>query len=71
MNQKDNIKFVIKNAEHYGVTSDGRMLNLRSGRWLRKTLVGGTIGYCINSKFKSLSYLRKQLILQTKIHIPF
>lgn len=71
MNQKDYIKFSIKNYEYYGVTSDGRILNKKTGRWLRKTIIGTTIGYCINQKFKSLKYLRTQLIKNNDIFCPF
>ena len=71
MSQKDDIKFFIKNYEYYGVTSDGRILNQKTGRWLRKIIIGTTIGFCINQKFKSLKYLRTQLIKKIDDYCPF
>lgn len=68
--QQIDIKFKIKNT-NYGVTANGRIFNLKRGNELKKTVVGTTIGYCINGKFKSLKTLRKH-IEQIKINdCPF
>jgi len=63
------IKFGLKNARHYGVTCDGRIFNQKTGRELRRILIGTTKGYCINGKFISLKKLRQELV--KPIYIPF
>lgn len=35
--------------------------NTKTSRQLKQVYSNGVIGYCINSKFKSLKYLRTQL----------
>jgi len=52
----------IKEANNYRFTKDGRCFNLKSGREIKRTLVGYTEGFCLNGKFQSLSKIRKQLV---------
>ena len=54
-----------------GVTANGDVYNLRTGRKLRKTVIGTTKMVCINGKFTSLTKLRTQLIKIKKVELPF
>ena len=56
----------LKGSENYKFTKDGICINTKTGNRIKKTLNGGSIGYCINGKFVSASKLRKQLIK----HVP-
>lgn len=60
------IKFELDFAPNYKWTSCGKCFNSKSGRIIKQVYVGGSIGYCINGKFKSLKSLRSHL---TKIKI--
>lgn len=70
VNQIVDIKFRIKNT-CYGVTAKGDVYNLKTGRKLKRCIVGLTKGYCINGKFASLSKLRQKLKKIEKIELPF
>ena len=65
------IKFELKSNRKYGVTSDGRIFNQQTGRELKRTLIGTTIGFCINGKFQSLKKLRTQLVRPENYGCPF
>jgi hypothetical protein len=66
------LKYQLVFAPNYQWTSDGKCFNVKTGRQLKQVYSNGSIGYCINGKFKSLSYLRKKLILiPEKNNIPF
>jgi len=49
-------------AYNYQFDKYGNCYNVKTGRQLKRTLVGYTEGYCVNNKFKSLGKLRKHLI---------
>ena len=68
--QRIDIKFRIINT-NYGVTEDGRVFNLLRNTEVKRTVVGTTIGYCINGKFKSLKTLRKRLLKVSESDCPF
>ena len=55
----------------YGATQKGDVYNLKTGRKLKRCLVGLTKGYCINGKFTSLAKLRQKLKKIEKIELPF
>ena len=48
-------------AHNYVFTKCGLCYNLKSGKLIKQVLKGSTIGYVINGKFKSLTYLRTTL----------
>jgi hypothetical protein len=62
----------IKGAEHYKFTADGICINTQTNRRIKKTLCGGSVGYCISGKFVSATSLRPQLQrIPKEIPCPF
>lgn len=66
-----NIDWRLKFAPNYAITNDGIVINVQRNKVLKRTVVGYSIGYYIESKFYTLKYLRTQLVKQQKIKIPF
>lgn len=58
-------------AENYQFDKDGNCYNVKTGRKIKQTVVGYTVGYCINSKFHSLGKLRSSLVKIEKTKCPF
>lgn len=46
----------------YKFTKEGRCFNTQTNRELKKTLVGGSVGFCLNGGFVSLTKIRPKLI---------
>ena len=66
------LKYQISFASNYQFTSDGKCFNTKTGRQIKQVLNCRSVGYCINGKFHSLSYLRKYLErIPKKEHCPF
>jgi hypothetical protein len=55
------IKYELDFAKHYKWLNDNSCFNAKTGRKIKQTLCGGSIGYVINGKFRSLYFLRKHL----------
>jgi hypothetical protein len=51
----------LRNYPQYQFTADRQCYNTRTGRRIRQTRCGGSIGYCIVGKFHSFTALRPQL----------
>lgn len=66
-----NLKWQLKSAPNYQFTDDGICINTLRGKQVRKVVVSGTKGYCINGKFRSVLQLRKELIKIEKENCPF
>lgn len=66
-----NIDWRLKFAPNYAITKDGIVINVQRNKILKRTLVGYSIGYYIESKFHTLKYLRSQLVKQPKNKCPF
>jgi hypothetical protein len=66
-----NIKYVLSFAQNYKWLDHGFCFNAKTGRIIKQTTCGGSIGYVINGKFHSLTYLRKYLVRPDKIKYPF
>ncbi len=49
----------------------GKCFNVKTGRELKKVYQSGCVGYNINSKFKSLTFLKKNLVKINKVKLPF
>jgi hypothetical protein len=58
-------------SSNYAWLSNNECINLKTGRTIKQVYVSGSIGYVIDGKFKSLSFLRKHLIKPTKSDCPF
>lgn len=61
-------KYCISFSDHYVFTERPKMLvNIKTGRVIDQVMKGGSIGYIIDSKFYSLTNLRKYIQkIQTK-----
>lgn len=55
------VEWCIKNHPKYGITKNGIVVNVATGKILKRTLNGYTIGYYIQGKFHSLSKLRTMI----------
>lgn len=55
------LKWRYKNAHHYQWTTCGKLINIQTGRKLKKTINGRSVGYWIKGKFLTLTKLRKEL----------
>jgi len=65
------IKYVLDFSQNYAWLSNNDCVNIKTGRTIKQVYVSGSIGYVIDGKFKSLSYLRKHLIKPIKTDCPF
>jgi hypothetical protein len=65
------LKFELKFAPEYKWTKCGKCFNVKSGRQIKQVYNNGCIGYSIKGNFKSLKYLRTQLIKIQLITCPF
>lgn len=61
----------IKNNPNYAITKNSIVVNIATGKIMKRTLKGYTIGYYIQGKFKSLSKLRTMLEKIPVEEIPF
>jgi hypothetical protein len=65
------LKWQLSFAPQYKWSVCGRCFNCKTGREIKKTLCGRSIGYCIKGRFVSLNTLRKQLEKIPKEICPF
>ena len=65
------LKWQLKHLPYYKWTVCGKLINMRTGRRIKKTLNGGSVGYWIASKFYTLKSLRGQLEKIPKNNCPF
>ena len=61
----------LKCSPNYKFTKDGICINCQRGTIVRKIKNGGSIGFVINGKFKSIKVLRNELEKITEIEYPF
>lgn len=64
-------KYQISFAQHYKFTTCGLCYNSKSGRLIKQVIKSNCIGYIIDSKFYSLTFLRTKLEKITKQKTPF
>lgn len=65
-------KHRLKNNPKYIFSTDNLCYNIKTGRVIKQILKGSTIGYIIDSKFRSLNKLRKELeLIPKKEYTPF
>ncbi len=65
------LKWELDFAPNYKFTDDGICINTKTGRRIKKTLCGGSAGYCILGKFTTAMKLRKHLRKIQEIETPF
>ena len=61
----------VKDYEEYKFSSCGKCFNTKRNTELKKVMQGGSIGYNIRGKFKSLKILRNNLHKIKKTESPF
>lgn len=64
-------KYQISFAPNYKFTTCGLCYNSKTGRLIKQIIKSNCIGYIINSKFYSLTFLRKKLEIIKKDKLPF
>jgi hypothetical protein len=65
------LKWRYKLDHKYQWSECGVLINVKSGRVVRKILNGGSVGYCINGRFISAKKLRSEIELIIKEDCPF
>ena len=63
--------YEISFAPHYKFTKCKKLINCKRCKEIKKVINGGSIGYCIESKFYSLTSLRKHIKKIEKVKTPF
>ena len=58
-------------AREYKWTTCKKCINSKTGKQIKKTVIGYTSGYYIKGKFYSIDKLRKHLVKPEKVSIPF
>lgn len=64
-------KYQLKIAPHYWFTTNGLCYNTKSGRLVKQVLKSNCIGYVIDGKFRSLTFLKTQLEKIPVNKLPF
>ena len=62
---------LINHSNYVFVEKYNFLVNLKSGRIVNQIMKGGSIGYIIEGKFKTLTYLKTQLTKIKKEKAPF
>lgn len=65
------LKWQLKFAPEYKWTTCKKLFNARTGREIKKTICGGSVGYWVNRDFFTLKELSKQVELIPKQKTPF
>lgn len=65
------LKWQYSKLPNYQWTSCGKLINIKTGRLIKKTVHGSVAGYYIASKFVPLHQLRKELVKIDQIIYPF
>lgn len=65
------LKYELEFAPQYKWTNCNKCFNTKTGREIKQTYSKGSIGYCIQGKFKSLTSLRKCLVKIKDDSCPF
>jgi hypothetical protein len=66
------LKYQLSFANNYKLSECGKMFNCQRGKEIKKTLCGGSIGYCIKGKFMSITSLQNSLeLIPKEEYTPF
>jgi hypothetical protein len=69
--KKVNLIWMLDFAENYQFDKLGKCYNVTTGREIKQTVVGYTLGFCIKGKFYSIKRLRRSLVKIEKTNCPF
>lgn len=65
------LKWCYKKLHNYQWIKCGKLINTKTGRKIKKTVNGRSVGYWIKGKFITLNNLRSQLEIIPKENLPF
>jgi hypothetical protein len=65
------VKWQFKEYPHYKVTTCKKIVNCQTGKIIKCTKNGGSVGYYISSKFYKKSDINKHIELIPKTKYPF
>lgn len=66
------LKWQITFAKNYQFSECKKLFNIKTRREIKKVVNGGSIGYCINGKFYSVTFLRSHIEkIPKKEYCPF
>lgn len=65
------IQWRITGHDDYAIVDHNLLVNVKRGRIVKQVMNGGSIGYCLNGKFYTLSKLRPLLVKPKVSNIPF
>jgi hypothetical protein len=65
------LKWQLKSHTNYKWSTDGILFNCQTGRIIKKTINGGSIGYWIKGKWYSLKALKYEVEIIKEIECPF
>lgn len=66
------LKYQLSFTNNYKWSEDGYCFSTKTNRKIKQVLNSGSIGYCVNGKFYSLTYLRSKLeLIPKKEYLPF
>lgn len=65
------IKYELDLADNYKWLNNKQCYNSKTGRIIKQTMRGGSIGYVINGRFRSLKYLHDHLQKPKISELPF
>lgn len=72
ISKKYDLVWQLSIANNYQFTSKGVCVNVATNRVIKKTVVGYTVGYNIKGRFRSLKWLKFQLVRINKLEqLPF
>jgi len=57
--------------DNYYITRCNNIINRKNNKILKQCLVNYTLGYYLNSKFKSIKYIRENCKLIKEMYVPF
>jgi len=68
LQKKYRIKWII---EGYSISECNKIFNSKNGRELKQSMVNYSIGYYLNGKFRTLSWIKKNCKKVERIKLPF
>lgn len=71
LNKSLNLRWQIKENSKYKWSECKKLINTNTGKEIKKTINGGSVGYWIGKEFISLNKLKNRIELIPKIYCPF
>jgi len=65
------LKWEFKDSPEYKVTTCKKIINVKSGKMLKKSYNSGSIGFWISGKWVNIKKVKSEIILIEKAECPF